>query len=122
MSKEEIKQMEVAKKNIFQDKVVMTNFLVLLVILVVMWTLWIIFYRNNQVAMGMPDYFSFLQQNQTLSRFILPIFGSVVSVAHMVIAFFSYKSERLVTYFLLGGATFLEILIIITVIYYMSYA
>lgn len=121
MSKEEIKQIDNLGRNVFQDRVVLINFVVLLVVISITWLLWVVFYRNNQVMMGMPDYFSFLQQNQFLSRYVLPIFGSVVAVTHMIIALFSYRSEKLVTYFLLGSAIFIEILITITVIYYMSY-
>ncbi|MFZ5392246.1 MAG: hypothetical protein ACOZAR_03550 [Patescibacteria group bacterium] len=121
MSKEEIKQIDNLGRNVFQDKVVLINFVVLLVVILITWLLWVVFYRNNQVMMGMPDYFSFLQQNQFLSRYVLPIFGSVVAITHLIIALFSYRSEKLVTYFLLGSAIFIEILITITVIYYMSY-
>ena len=121
MSKEEIKQVDNFKQNIYQDRVMVINFFVLLLVMIVAWLLWVVFYRNNQVMMGMPDYFGFLQQNQFLSRYILPIFGSMVAVAHLVIAFFSYKSEKLVAYLLLGSAIFIEVLVIITVIYYMSY-
>lgn len=121
MSKEEIKQIDNSGRNIFKDRVVVIIFVVLLLVILITWLLWVVFYRNNQVMMGMPDYFGFLQQNQFLSRYVLPIFGSLVAVTHLIIAFFSYRSEKLVTYFLLGSAIFIEILITITVIYYMSY-
>lgn len=121
MSKEEIQQMDNARQNIYQDKVVVINFVVIVLVLAVMWALWIVFYRNNQVMMGMPDYFGFLQQYQFLAKYVLPVFGSAVAVVHLIIALFSYKSEKLVTYFLLGSVIFLELLIIITVVYYMSY-
>ncbi|MBU0648013.1 hypothetical protein KJ855_02435 [Patescibacteria group bacterium] len=121
MSKDQIKEIEYSRGVFWKDKVVQITFLFLLVFLVASWVLWVVMYRQLNVVMGVPEYFNFLQFNQMVYKYALPIFGSIVAFFHLLIAFFAYSRERLVSYFLIGGAAFLEVLILITVIYYMAF-
>lgn len=121
MSKETIKKIELNQGLFWRDKVVLINVLILVVFLLAAWVLWIVFYRQTSIPVGMPSYFGFLQFNQGLYKYVLPLFGTVVAVLHLIISMIAYSKERMVSYLLIGGAAFLEVLILITVIYYMSF-
>ena len=120
MSKQEIRNLEFSREIFWKDRVILINVLLLFVLMVVGWVLWVVLYRNTEIIIGMPQYFNFLQFNQNLMRYALPIFGSAAAFFHLLIAFFTYNRERLISYFLVGGVNFLQLLILITVIYYMS--
>ncbi|MFA4930508.1 MAG: hypothetical protein WC570_01415 [Patescibacteria group bacterium] len=121
MSKQDIRQMELNQAVFWKDKAILFSLALLVVFLLLAWIMWIMLYRQSSVVMGIPVYFNFLQFNEKLYKYVIPIFGSVVALIHLLIAFFAYNRERLVSYFLIGGAAFLEVLVLVTVIYYMSY-
>lgn len=121
MSKQDIKQMELKDPVFWRDKAVLISIGLLAIFLLLSWIMWIMLYQQSSAVMGIPSYFSFLQFNEKLYKYVIPIFGSLVAFIHLLIAFFAYNRERLVSYFLIGGAAFLEVLVLVTVIYYMSY-
>lgn len=121
MSKQDIRQMELQDPVFWKDKVVLISSGLLALFLLLSWVMWVMLYQQSVAVMGMPVYFSFLQFNDILYKYVIPIFGSAIAVIHIIIAFFAYNRERLVSYFLIGGAAFLEVLVLVTVIYYMSY-
>jgi len=103
------------------DTAVLVSLGVLIVFLVVSWVLWVRLYGEVEMPIGMPVYFNFLRQYNFVYRYILPIFGSLVALFHIVIGWFAYNRERLVSYYVIGGAAFVEVLILVTVIYYMIF-
>jgi|GEM_PF-2803429 len=121
MSKEEIKEKQVKATNFWGDSAVLVSLGVLAVFLVVSWVLWMRLYTEVEMPIGMPIYFNFLKQYDFVYRYVLPIFGSLVALFHVLIGWFSYNRERLVSYYIIGGAAFIEVLILITVIYYMIF-
>lgn len=121
MSKDEIKKIEMGKLAIWKDQAIWVSVIVLLIFLIASWVLWIYFYQKTTVPVGMPVYFSFLQSKPLIYKYVLPIFGSVIAFFHVIIALFAYNRDKLVSYLMIGGAAFLEILILTTVVYYMVY-
>lgn len=122
MSKEEIKQAEFKKYNFFTDRAILTNFVFLALFVLTAWILWYVLYQQISFAVGMPAYFNFLQPYNFVYRYVLPLFVSVVAFFHLLIAFFAYSRDRLVSYIVVGGAAFLALLVVVTGIYYMSFA
>lgn len=122
MSKDQIKQVELGNTNMLKDRVVLISLIFLLVFMILSWVLWVVMYRQSQMVVGIPVYFNFLQKYPFFYKYILPLFGSVVVLLHLCISFLAYNKEKLVSYLLIGGAAFLEVLILVTVVYYMSYA
>lgn len=121
MSKEDIKKIELEQNVFWKDEVIWYCISALFLFMAISWALWIYFYRQTSVPVGMPVYFGFLQSNPIVYTYILPIFGSVLAFFHLIIAYFAYNRDRLISYFMLGGMAFLEILILTTVVYYMIY-
>ena len=121
MSKEEILSQEFKSESIWQDRSAVIAMVVLLALIVLTWVLWVVLYRQVETPIGMPLYFNFLQVYPGIYRYVLPIFGVAISVFHVLIAWFAYRKEKMVSYFLIGGACFVELLILVTVVYYMIY-
>lgn len=121
MSKEEIKEKQIKSTFFWSDPAVLISLGVLAVFLIVSWVLWMRLYTEVETPIGMPIYFNFLKQYDFVYRYVLPIFGTLVALFHVVIGWFSYNRERLVSYYIIGGAAFVEVLILVTVIYYMIF-
>ena len=122
MSKEEIKAVEFKKNIFFTDRVILTSLVFLGLFILVSWILWYVLYQQISFAVGMPAYFSFLQPYNFIYRYVLPLFVSIMAVFHLLLAFFAYDRDRLVSYIVLGGAAFLALLVVVTGVYYMSFA
>ncbi len=122
MSKEEIKAVEFKKNIFFTDRVILTSLVFLGLFILVSWILWYVLYQQISFAVGMPAYFSFLQPYNFIYRYVLPLFVSIMAVFHLLLAFFAYDRDRLVSYVVLGGAAFLALLVVVTGVYYMSFA
>ena len=122
MSREEIDNINIKKKNFFTDGAVLTSLVFLLLFLLTAWILWYVLYQQINFSVGMPAYFNFLQPYNFLYRYVLPLFVSVMGVFHLIIAYFSYGREKLVSYVVLGGGAFMALLVVVTGVYYMSFA
>ncbi len=121
MSKEQIKINEYRKDNFFTDKAIIVSFVFLILFLIVSWVLWYVLYQQITFSVGMPAYFNFLQPYNFLYKYVLPLFVTVMGLFHVLLAYFSYNREKLVSYIMLGSAAFLALLVVITGIYYMSF-
>jgi len=121
MSKDQIRESEYGKNNFFTDKAIITSLVFLGVFLLVSWILWYVLYQQITFSVGMPAYFNFLQPHDFLYRYVLPLFVTVIGLFHMLLAYFAYNREKLVSYIIFGSAAFMALLVVITGIYYMSF-
>lgn len=120
MSKEDIKNLELNKNVFLKDGAIIASFLFMILFLMTAWVLWYFLYQQVGYAVGIPAYFNFLQPYDLFYKYVLPIFVSIMALFHLLVSYFAYERDRLVSYILIGGASFLALLVVVTGIYYMS--
>jgi hypothetical protein len=86
----------------------------------IIWYLWYFKIRVSGYPISSP--ISLLQISEKLHFYFLPIVGLLVIILNTFLAIYSYRKESLASYFLLGTSLFIQILILIFLLFFIKYS
>jgi len=86
----------------------------------IIWYLWYFKIRVSGYPISSP--ISLLRISEKLNFYFLPIVGLLVIILNTILAAYSYRKESLASYFLLGASLFIQILILIFLLFFIRYS
>jgi hypothetical protein len=86
----------------------------------IIWYLWYFKIRVSGYPISSP--ISLLRISEKLNFYFLPIVGLLIIILNTFLAVYSYRKESLASYFLLGTAFFVQILILIFLLFFIRYS
>ena len=83
--------------------------------------IWYFWYFQIRVS-GYPIYspISLLRVSEKLHFYLLPLLGILIVILNTILAVYAYRKESLASYFLLGTALFVQVLILIFYIFLLA--
>lgn len=107
-------------KSFWRDKVVILSLGGAVLLNFFIWYFW---YFQIRVS-GYPIYspISLLRISEKLHFYLLPLLGILIIILNTVLAILSFRKESLASYFLLGTAFFIQILILIFLLFFIKYS
>jgi len=104
----------------WQDRLILVFFSLNVLSLGGLWPLWLLKIAQS----GYPIYAPFVIQflGDQFQIYFLPGIGSAIFVLNLILALYSYKQEKLASYFLLGSAIFAQILIWVFFFFFLKYS
>jgi len=85
--------------------------------------IWYFWYFEIRVS-GYPIYspISLLRISEKLHFYLLPLLGILIIILNTILAVYAYRKESLASYFLLGTAFFIQVLILIFLLFFIKYS
>ncbi len=85
--------------------------------------IWYFWYFQIRVS-GYPIYspISLLRISEKLHFYLLPLLGILIIILNTVLAVYAYRKESLASYFLLATALFIQVLILIFLLFFIKYS
>jgi hypothetical protein len=108
------------QRRFWKDRLVWLLLGLNLALQVALWPFWQIKIAQSGYPIYSPFAIQFLSDRVQI--YLLPMIGLVILILNLILALYSYKQEKLATYFLLAASAFSQILIWVFFAFFIKYS